>query len=110
MTTGDRGAPGKKGESGDQGVAGERGQKGEHGSIGPTGLSGRIGPKGEPGAESLYLGKKQTLILFTFIVFAFVLLAARSEINANNNRQGVYENCLTRAQAESVSPDCESLR
>lgn len=78
-----------------------RGEQGERGKTGATGKTGASAP---------YLHRGQTLALFAFIVFAFIVLAVRSEINASNIRQGFYENCITRAEAENVRSDCEGVR
>ena len=107
MTAGERGESGDRGDKGERGVAGERGMKGDHGQDGETGATGRRGPQGDPAP---YLDRRKTLALFAFVVLAFTLLAARSEINANDIRRGVYENCLTRAEVEKVTSDCERFR
>ncbi len=57
----------------------ERGPTGDHGQDGSPGAVGPIGADGPS-----VLTRVQTLAMFLFIVSAFVLLAWRSEINANN--------------------------
>lgn len=95
-------------DRGDRGIAGERGPKGDHGQVGERGKTGNTGEAGADGIP--YLGRKQTLFLFGFVVLAFVLLAARTEINARHIKQGVYQDCLTRAVANSQHPDCGRFR
>lgn len=67
---------------------------------------GERGPAGVPGKD--VLSKRQTLRLFLFVVFAFFLLAARSEYNdgnINENKRIVDEICLTHPD---LAPDaCE---
>lgn len=86
---------------------------GEHGEHSHEAMQGEPGPRGltgKTGVGSPYLSRSRTLALFVFVVVAFVLLAVRSEINVVNIRQGVYENCITRAVAEDVRSDCERFR
>lgn len=83
------GDTGERGDTGDRGIAGERGPKGDHGQHGEKGLTGLTGPTGAPGTSAPYLRRNQTLAIFGFIVLAFLLLAYRSESNANHIRDGV---------------------
>lgn len=74
-------------------TTGERGPTGDHGQdgrVGPTGIPGKTGATGatgKPGKD--ILSKTQTLVGFCFIVFCFLILAYRSETNANHIRDGV---------------------
>lgn len=85
-----------------------RGPKGE------PGPKGNPGPKGEPGTP-VPLGRTQTLILFAFVVLAFVLLALRTEDTGERAQRGVYEACLARVEISRLTdtlpgPNCERLR
>lgn len=71
---------------------GERGPTGDHGQRGDVGQTGAVGPAGKTGlAGRNVLTREQTLALFGFLVFAFVLLAYRSEYNADNIQDGVVK-------------------
>lgn len=65
-------------------MSGVAGQRGERGPKGDHGQDGARGPAGHVGLDSPYLGKAKTLVLFTFVVLAFVLLAYRSEMVSSN--------------------------
>lgn len=79
-------------ESGERGEAGERGPKGDHGQPGVRGATGATG-------ATAYFRRSQTLVLFGFIVLAFVLLAWRTEINANNLLNQQHNGCLIRKES-----------
>ncbi len=85
MTIGERGPTGNDGKSGERGVEGRTGERGSEGRRGTTGKTGQTGEKGEP-----TLSRSQTISMFLFVVAAFILLAWRTEINAdrigNNTR------------------------
>lgn len=74
----------------ERGPVGDHGQDGRDGSKGEIGRAGPIGQTGPPGkAGKDVLNKTQTLVGFVFVVLCFVLLAYRSESNANHIRDGV---------------------
>lgn len=75
MTTGERGPMGDHGQDGRAGVAGAPGRTGER---------GRDGAKGDAGKD--VLTKRQTLVLFLFVVLAFTAVAYRSELNDQRQR------------------------
>ncbi len=85
MTIGERGPASNDGKSGDLGQNGQVGKRGVKGRTGMTGKPGLTGEKGDPA-----LSRSQTLVMFLFIVVAFILLAYRTEINSdrisNNTR------------------------
>ncbi len=112
---------GDRGQSGDRGVTGERGPKGDHGQHGEkgdkggAGPAGPCGPIGRTGPTSPYLGRRQTLVIFAFIVVGFVLLAYRTEVAADQGQRSIYEACLARAEISRLTgtlpgPNCERLR
>jgi hypothetical protein len=60
---------------------GERGRTGDHGQSGSDGRDGRPGApgaQGPPGPDA-YLSRTRTLVLFGFVILAFLLLAWRVE-------------------------------
>ncbi len=67
----------------------ERGPTGDHGQDGSTGATGATGETGADGPS--VLTRAQTLALFLFIVTVFVLLAYRSEVNADNIKKNNNE-------------------
>lgn len=74
------------------GRSGERGKQGDHGQ---DGQDGKTGPA--------LLTRYQTAVTIIFILFMFLLLAWRSEVNAGHIRDGVhqaernrYDECLGR--------------
>lgn len=97
-------------ERGDRGERGPKGDHGQHGEAGCEGKQGATGATGAPGAPAAYLSRNRTLALFAFVVLAFLLLAVRSEIHTRDIREGVYENCLTRAEVATALPNCERFR
>lgn len=58
---------------------GERGRTGDHGQTGSQGERGATGATGNTGKS---FSRTQVGVMFVFVVFAFVLLAIRSEYNA----------------------------
>ena len=107
---GDRGDRGVQGERGERGDHGQHGEKGDTGSTGSTGSTGASGPIGRTGPTSPYLGRNQTLVIFAFIVVAFVLLAYRTELNTDRLDRNVYEACVERSEIKTEPSDCEGLR
>jgi len=95
---------GERGQKGDHGQHGEKGDKGSTGAVGPSGPIGRTGP------TSPYLGRNQTLVIFAFIVVAFVLLAYRTEIITDRIEQDVFQACAERAEIKTEPADCDGLR
>jgi len=86
----------ERGQSGDRAVSGER-----RDTVLPT-----LHP---------YLDRRQTLVIFAFIVVGFVLLAYRTELATDEAQRGIYEACLARAEISRLTgtlpgPNCEGLR
>lgn len=92
--SGERGLPGTQGVPGPTGAAGAAGAAGGGGAAGAQGDQGVQGFVGAPGKDSPVIGRTQVLVLFAFMVFAFVLLAIRSEANASNIRGIQHDACI----------------
>lgn len=75
---------------------------------GIQGVPGKRGVPGPPGAASTFLGKKQTLALFGFVLFAFLVLSVRSEINADEIRGNADR--ISRTQQITCESSREILR
>ncbi len=101
----------ERGLTGDRGQTGACGTDGVDGAVGERGATGARGATGLTGPTSPYLGRRQTLAIFAFIVAAFVLLAYRVETNTNRFDRDIYDACKARAViTHTVPPDCERLR
>ncbi|HEU4539664.1 MAG TPA: hypothetical protein VFR23_00930 [Jiangellaceae bacterium] len=101
----DRGPAGEAGVAGRQGEAGVAGPQGEAGLRGPTGMGavGAAGPVGKQGTRGTSLSTTQVIVVFLFVVAAFVVLSVRTEVqqrqisrNAERIEQVFYEQCKIR--------------
>jgi len=89
---GERGMQGDHGQDGDQGIAGLPGERGRDGQTGLAGLPGERGAPGDSGqigvtGDTGVAGPSPTsrlLVMFVLMMVAFLVLAVRSEINADN--------------------------
>ena len=106
MSTPRRGERGERGYKGDKGDKGDH-QKGDRGMpgmpvVGATGATGKTGPSGK---DARYLDRKQILALFAFVVVAFLLLAWRSEVNADKIQRDSERISRNQFQSCTVSRD-----
>lgn len=97
---GERGPVGDHGQEGHPGRTGNTGEKGAPGKTGDTGARGATGAAG-----TNVLTKAQTLALFGFLVFAFVLLAYRAEYNSDNIQDGVVRQDKFIEEVCTTNPD-----
>jgi hypothetical protein len=103
---------GRRGPKGDHGEMGETGGAGEQGMPGGLGATGERGERGRRGAS---LSAMQVLVLFVSVVAVSVLLAFRSETNANNikaNTRSIaiaqYETCVASTAIYSRINDADT--
>ncbi len=82
------------------------GRAGTEGRVGLAGETGKTGPTGVKGAP--VLSRMQTLTMFLFIVSAFILIAWRSEVNADrisNNSRAIFKPVTVTFAASQSLPD-----
>src|SRR4051812_43966858 len=84
---GPRGDQGNQGNPGDQGWTGRTGATGAAGAMGATGATGKTGPMGATGRSAKVPIDRRLLWLYVFVIFAFVLLAIRTQINDHHIKQ-----------------------
>ncbi len=62
--------------------------------VGERGRQGKTGRRGKQGTGvSPTLSRTQTVAMFLFVLSVFLLLAYRTEVNFNNNKDDTYEAC-----------------
>ena len=99
MTEGRRGYTGATGENGYRGATGLAGEQGRTGPDGPTGVQGRRGHQGVVGLRGRTgnaLSKQQNLVMFLFVVMAFILLAVFNQNTADKLSADIAMQCQQR--------------
>jgi hypothetical protein len=104
LVVGRTGEPGLEGHRGAQGIQGAHGDPGAQGKRGAVGAVGARGTKGTAGPRGV-LSARQSLTAFAVIMAIFLLLAYRSEVNADRitdanrrNAVSVHTQCLISAR------------